>query len=134
MSGSESAVILFDGVCNLCNGFVQFVIAHDPNGRFKFAALQSETGQQLLQGLPPADRNLDSVILIQNGRFYKRSAAALRILRGLTGVWPLLYATIVLPAFFRDWVYNLVAKNRYRWLGQTESCLLPTPELQSRFV
>ncbi|GEO05741.1 hypothetical protein AAE02nite_34050 [Adhaeribacter aerolatus] len=128
------AIILFDGVCNLCNGFVQFVIARDPAGRFKFAALQSETGQQFLQGLPPASRNLDSVVLIQNNRFYKRSAAALHILRGLSGAWPLLYVAIILPAFFRDWVYDLVANNRYRWWGLRESCWLPTPELKARFI
>lgn len=130
----EPAVILFDGVCNLCNGFVQFVIARDPTGQFKFAALQSEAGQRLLQGLPPAARNLDSVILVQDGRFYKRSAAALRILRRLTGAWPGLYAAMVLPAFFRDAIYNLIAKYRYRWWGQTTSCLLPTPELAARFL
>lgn len=130
----EPAVILFDGVCNLCNGFVQFVITHDPAGRYKFAALQSETGQELLKGLPPTGRNLDSVVLIQNNRFYKRSGAALRILRGLSGGWPLLYTAIILPAFFRDWVYDLVAYNRYRWWGQRESCWLPTPELHARFL
>lgn len=130
----ESEIILFDGVCNLCNGFVQFVISHDPAGRYKFAALQSDVGQDLLKGLPPTARNLDSVVLIQNNRFYKRSAAALRILRGLSGGWPLLYAAIILPAFFRDWVYDLVANNRYRWWGQRTNCWLLTPELHARFL
>jgi len=131
---SESAVILFDGVCNLCNGFVQFVISHDPGGRFKFAALQSETGQQLLQNFPPGVRNLDTVILIENNKLYHRSTAALRIIRHLSGAWPLLYLAIVLPVFFRDWGYNFVARNRYRWLGQRESCLMPTPALKARFL
>ncbi|MGV3585395.1 MAG: thiol-disulfide oxidoreductase DCC family protein [Adhaeribacter sp.] len=131
---SESAVILFDGVCNLCNGFVQFVISHDPAGRFKFAALQSETGQQLLQNFQPGVYNLDTVILIENNKLYHRSTAALRILRHLSGAWPLLYLAIILPVFFRDRVYNFVARNRYRWLGQRESCLMPTPALKARFL
>jgi predicted DCC family thiol-disulfide oxidoreductase YuxK len=130
----QSDIILFDGICNLCNGFVQFVIAHDPSGRFKFASLQSETAQNLLTDIPTSDQNLDSVVLIQNGHIYKRSTAALRILRHLSGGWPLLYLFIILPAFFRDWVYDIIAKNRYRWLGQRESCLLPTPALKSRFL
>ena len=130
----KSAIILFDGVCNLCNGFVQFVIAHDAAGRFKFAALQSEAGQQLLKNLPAAAQNLDTVVLIENGRFYHRSTAALRILRHLSGAWPLLYLAIVLPVFLRDWIYNFVARNRYRWLGRRESCLMPTPALKARFL
>ncbi|KAA5543943.1 thiol-disulfide oxidoreductase DCC family protein [Adhaeribacter rhizoryzae] len=131
---SKSAVILFDGVCNLCNGFVQFVISHDPAGRFKFAALQSETGRQLLQKFQPGVYNLDTVILIENNKLYHRSTAALRILRHLSGAWPLLYLAIILPVFFRDWGYNFVARNRYRWLGQRESCLMPTPGLKARFL
>lgn len=128
------AIILFDGVCNLCNGFVQFVINHDPAGHFRFAALQSETGRRLLQDMPLGQQNLDSVVLVQNNRFYQQSTAALHILRQLQGWWPLLYGAIVLPRFFRDPVYNLLARNRYRWFGRRESCMLPTPELKSRFL
>lgn len=128
------AIILFDGVCNLCNGFVQFVINHDPAGQFRFAALQSETGRRLLQDMPLGQQNLDSVVLVQNNRFYQQSTAALHILRQLQGWWPLLYGAIVLPRFFRDPVYNLLARNRYRWFGRRESCMLPTPELKSRFL
>jgi predicted DCC family thiol-disulfide oxidoreductase YuxK len=131
---TESGVILFDGLCNLCNGFVQFVIARDPESCFKFASLQSDIARTLLKDLPAATQSLDSVVLIQNGRIYQRSTAALRILRQLSGGWPLCYGTIILPAFFRDWVYDIVAKNRYRWLGHRESCLLPTPALKSRFL
>jgi predicted DCC family thiol-disulfide oxidoreductase YuxK len=131
---SQSAIILFDGVCNLCNGFVQFVIRHDAAHRFRFASLQSEAARQLLQDLPPTSRGIDSVVLIENGRYYQRSAAALRILRHLSGGWPLLYGFIFLPPFIRDWLYDRVALNRYRWFGKREACLLPTPDLQARFL
>ena len=130
----KKAVILFDGVCNLCNGFVQFVIRHDRRGYFHFAALQSETGRQLLQGVHFSDSAADTVVLIQNGKFYLRSTAALKILRRLSGFWPLAYVAILLPAFLRDFIYIVVAKNRYRWFGKQESCLLPTPELKTRFL
>jgi predicted DCC family thiol-disulfide oxidoreductase YuxK len=130
----QPAIILFDGVCNLCNGFVQFVIRHDDAQRFRFASLQSEAARPLLQGLPPTKQGIDSVVLIENGRYYQRSAAALRILRHLSGGWALLYGFIFLPPFIRDRLYDLVALNRYRWFGQREACLLPTPELQARFL
>jgi predicted DCC family thiol-disulfide oxidoreductase YuxK len=131
---SQSAIILFDGVCNLCNGFVQFVIRQDRDSRFRFASLQSDTARELLQDQAGAGQSLDSVVLIENGRHYKQSTAALRILRHLSGAWPLLYGLIVVPAFVRDRVYAWVAANRYRWFGQRDSCMLPTPELKARFL
>jgi len=127
-------IILFDGICNLCNGFVQFVIQHDPAGQFKFTSLQSDKGQELLKNLPETYRQIDSVVFLENGHFYQKSAAALRIIRRLSGAWPLLYGFIILPAFLRDWLYTFVARNRYRWFGQQESCMLPTPELKTRFL
>jgi predicted DCC family thiol-disulfide oxidoreductase YuxK len=130
----QHPVILFDGVCNLCNGFVQFVIRADTGRRFYFASLQSETARELLKDLFPSAQALDSVVLIENGRYYRQSTAALRILRHLGGGWPLLYGFIVLPAFFRDWIYDWIAKNRYRWFGQRQACMLPTPELKARFL
>ena len=131
---SQSGIILFDGVCNLCNGFVQFVIRHDRGQRFRFASLQSDTARELLQNQPGAARDLDSVVLIEDGRYYRQSTAALRILRRLGGGWPLLYGLIVVPAFVRDRVYAWIAGNRYRWFGQRDACMLPTPELKSRFL
>ena len=132
------ALILFDGVCNLCNGFVQFVIEHDPAGRFRFAALQSVAGQAVLaaHGL---DANAvatepDSVLLEQDGQLYSHSDAVLRIARELGGPWRLLLAGYVLPRAWRDAAYRLVARNRYRWFGRQESCWLPTPELKARFL
>jgi predicted DCC family thiol-disulfide oxidoreductase YuxK len=130
----QHAIILFDGVCNLCNGFVQFVIRQDTARRFRFASLQSETARELLRDLPPRGQGIESVVLIEDGRYYQQSTAALRILRQLRGAWPLLYGFIFLPAFFRDWIYAWIAKNRYRWFGRRQACMLPTPELQSRFL
>ncbi|MGV3639359.1 MAG: thiol-disulfide oxidoreductase DCC family protein [Adhaeribacter sp.] len=131
---SQSGIILFDGVCNLCNGFVQFVIRHDRGQRFRFASLQSDTARELLQNQPGAAQDLDSVVLIEDGRYYRQSTAALRILRRLGGGWPLLYGLIVVPPLVRDRVYAWIAGNRYRWFGQREACMLPTPELKSRFL
>ncbi|MBH8568964.1 thiol-disulfide oxidoreductase DCC family protein [Microvirga sp. STS02] len=131
-------IILFDGVCNLCNGFVQFVIRHDPAGRFRFAALQSEAGRVLLlaQGLAPAAvaAEPESVLLLSGGRLYSHSAAVLRIAEGLGGGWRLAALGRVLPAAWRDAVYRFVARHRYRWFGRQQSCMLPTPALKTRFL
>ena len=138
MSDSASDVILFDGVCNLCNGFVQFVIRHDRAGRFHFAALQSEAGRALLAGhgpvLPAGAAELDSVLLLSGGRLYSHSSAVLRIASGLGGVWALAGAGRLLPRAWRDALYRFVARHRYRWFGRQESCMLPTPELKARFL
>ena len=130
-----SNIILFDGVCNLCNGFVQFIIRHDPAGRFHFAALQSEAGQALLaaHGLAPVTEP-ESVLLLSGGRLYSHSAAVLGIARGLGWPWQLAGVGEVLPRAWRDALYRFVARNRYRWFGRQESCMLPTPALKSRFL
>lgn len=130
----EKPVLLFDGVCNLCNGVVQFVINHDTRGQFRFASLQSEAGQALLRQHRLSTTNFDTFILLEEGRIFTRSSAALRIARKLNGFWPLLYMFMVIPKFIRDFFYNLVSRNRYRWFGQQEACMLPTPELKSRFL
>ncbi|MBC3538253.1 thiol-disulfide oxidoreductase DCC family protein [Rufibacter sediminis] len=129
-----SPTILFDGVCNLCNGFVQFVINNDPESYFRFASLQSEVGQQVLKthGLPT--EQFKSVLLLENGQLYTRSSAALRIVRRLSGGWSWLYALVIVPKFLRDPLYDWVSRNRYRWFGQQESCMLPTPALRARFL
>jgi predicted DCC family thiol-disulfide oxidoreductase YuxK len=125
-------------VCNLCNGFVQFVIRHDPAGRFRFAALQSEAGRALLaaHGLTPAAvaAEPESVLLLSAGRLHSHSTAVLRIAQGLGGVWRLAGAGWLLPRAWRDAAYRLVARHRYRWFGRRESCMLPTPELKARFL
>ena len=130
----KKQVILFDGVCNLCNSSVQFVIQRDLSGKFNYAALQSAAGQQLLEahGLPVSD--LYSIILIKDGKAYQRSRAALEVARQLSGLWPLLYVFIIVPPFIRNGVYNWISRNRYRWFGKKDECMIPTPELKSRFL
>lgn len=129
------AVVLFDGECNLCNHSVQFILHRDPAGRFAFAALQSPVAHTLLQQAGQEPMQLpDSVILIENGRVYAQSTAALRIARHLRGWWPCAAVFLLVPAFLRDAIYDLIARNRYRWFGRREACLLPTAELQERFL
>jgi len=126
-------IILFDGVCNLCNSSVQFIIKRDPKGRFKFASIQSETGQSLLE-LHGYDKEIDSFILIENQKIYFKSSAALMVCRNLNGLWKLLTILRILPAPFRDFFYDVVANNRYKWFGKKESCMLPTKEMKKRFL
>lgn len=128
------SLILFDGVCNLCNGFVQFVIARDPRGAFQFGALQSLAARRILDRLDVAQPLPDSLVLIENGAMYTRSAAALRIVRRLTFPWPLASLFLVIPAVLRDAVYDLIAGRRYRWFGRRDQCMVPTPEIRSRFI
>ena len=128
------ALILFDGVCNLCNGFVQFVIARDKHGYFKFTSLQSEAARLYLQKCGIPANALASVVLYEDGKCYTQSTAALRVLKKLSGGWPAMFGLIIVPKFIRDLVYNFIANNRYRWFGKQESCWLPTPELKSRFL
>ena len=127
-------VILFDGVCNLCNGFVQFIIQQDPSGKFKFASLQSAYAREKLAGAAINQSNLDTVVFLHDGKLYTKSTAALKIARHLGNGWSLLYPLVYLPKFFRDGIYNLIAKNRYKWFGRQESCMLPSPDLSSRFL
>jgi predicted DCC family thiol-disulfide oxidoreductase YuxK len=130
--------ILFDGVCNLCNGFVQFVIRHDAAGRFRFAALQGDAGQALLAAHNVAATSLaanpESVLLLSGGKLYSHSDAVLRIAQGLGRGWQLLAVSRLLPRTWRDAAYRFVARRRYRWFGRQESCLLPTPALRARFL
>ena len=126
--------ILFDGVCNLCNGSVQFVIKHDKNAVFSFASLQSEKGQHLLSTLGLVTKQLDSIILIENQKVYTKSTAALRIALKLDNLIPLLYISIIIPRFIRDAVYQFISRNRYKWFGKTEDCWIPSEDLRNRFL
>jgi predicted DCC family thiol-disulfide oxidoreductase YuxK len=127
-------IILFDGVCNLCNSSVQFILKRDRRGKFRFASLQGPAGQALLQrsGLPA--NHLDSFVLVENNKVYTRSSGALRVLWLLGGAWSLLYSLMIIPRPVRDGVYDWVARHRYRWFGKEESCWLPRPEWKSRFL
>jgi predicted DCC family thiol-disulfide oxidoreductase YuxK len=132
---SQRAIILFDGVCNLCNGFVQFVINNDKQRCFKFAALQSEAGESVLSELLRDQKNLpDSVILIEDQQLYFKSEAAIRILSKLRGPVKHLAYSKFLPLWLRDPVYDFIARNRYRWFGKKESCMMPDPDVVSRFL
>jgi len=127
-------LLLFDGVCNLCNGFVRFVVKFDAEGSVLFAPLQSDVGQELLEreGMPTED--FDSFVLVEDGEYYTKSTAVLRVTRLLDGPLPLTYPAIYLPRGLRDRIYDLVANNRYRLFGKKESCPVPEPELRERFA
>ena len=130
-----SPVILFDGVCNLCNGFVQFVIARDRARRFRFAALQSVAGRRLLDQPDAAVDDVPaSFVLVEGHRVFRQSTAALRIARGLGWPWRLAYGLIAVPRPLRDWVYDVVARYRYQWFGQRDMCMVPTPDVRARFL
>ncbi|RFN58111.1 thiol-disulfide oxidoreductase DCC family protein [Marixanthomonas ophiurae] len=133
-SDKTHKIILFDGVCNLCNSSVVFAIKRDKNDVFRFAALQSKVGEQLISKLNIDTSKTDSIILIDGEKYHEKSSAALRIAKQLSGGWPLLYVFIILPEFIRDSVYSFIAKNRYKWYGKRESCMIPTPELQAKFL
>ena len=126
-------LILFDGVCNLCNGFVQFVIARDRRARFQFGALQSASARRILE-LNARDPLPDAIVLVEDGKVYTQSTAALRIARRLDFPWPLAFALLAIPRAVRDSIYALVARHRYSWFGRRDHCMLPTPALRSRFI
>jgi predicted DCC family thiol-disulfide oxidoreductase YuxK len=132
------AIVLFDGVCNLCDAFVQFVIDHDRVNRFVFASLQSAEGRALLGSVGAQDAvregEPDSVVLVEGGRAYVRSTAVLRIARGLGWPWRAAVVFFALPRPLRDAAYRFVARHRYRWFGKKEACRVPTPELRARFL
>lgn len=130
----KSPILLFDGVCNLCNASVQWVLKRDRKGIFKFAALQSETGQRLLQQFGFSQENFDTVVLVDGERVFTRSDAPLEIVRRLGGFWSLFFVFKIIPRFIRDAVYNWVARNRYRWFGRKDECMLPRPEWKNRFL
>jgi len=131
---AEFSIILFDGVCNLCNSSVNFIIDHDKKNDFRFASLQSDAGQNLLKKFDLNTKDFDSIILVENGKHYERSSAVLKIVKEFPGLWKLLYVFIVVPPPVRDFVYDIIADNRYKWFGKKESCRVPTPELKEKFL
>lgn len=125
-------IVLFDGVCNLCSKSVQFIIKRDPHNQFLFASLQSEMGKSLLEKHHLSE--VDSVVLIKDDMYYIESDAALEICRHLSSGWKLLAILKGIPSFIRDPLYRFVARNRYRWFGKQDSCMLPTEEMKKRFL
>lgn len=126
-------LVLFDGVCNFCNGAVNFIIRHDDEKKFTFAPLQSDIGLEMREKFAIGD-DVDSIILIEGDRAYLHSTAGLRVAKWLDGIWSLGYVFIIVPAFIRDYCYKLFAKNRYRLFGRQEACMLPTPDVRERFL
>ncbi|SRX56174.1 thiol-disulfide oxidoreductase DCC family protein [Aequorivita sp. CIP111184] len=131
---AKHKIILFDGVCNLCNGAVTYIIQRDKKNIFKFAALQSEIGKQLVAKFKIDTKKVDSIIFIDGEKHYEKSTAALRISKDLSGAYPLLFGFMIVPKFIRNAVYDYIARNRYKWFGKKESCMIPTAELKERFL
>ena len=134
ISLKNNSIILFDGVCNLCNSSVQFIIRHDPKKLFLFASLQSDAASEILLQSPFKKLDLTSIVFIENGQIYDRSTAVLKITRKLKGGYSLLYGFIIIPRLIRDWGYQQLANNRYHWFGKKDICMVPSANLKDRFL
>jgi predicted DCC family thiol-disulfide oxidoreductase YuxK len=134
MASAPPFIVLFDGVCNLCNNSVQFILKRDKKKKFLFGSLQGEAGQQLLKKFSLPTDNFHSFVLIEGDRVYTQSTAALRMAKHLKRGWQLLYGFIILPRFLRDGIYKWIATNRYKWFGKRDTCRIPAPEEKSRFL
>ena len=130
---SKHKIILFDGVCNLCNTSINFVIKNDKKRVFRFAPIQTNFGKTTLKKYHINTKDTDSIILIDEDKNYIKSTAALYIAKELSGAYPLLFCFMIVPKFIRNWIYDFVAKNRYKWFGKKVSCMIPTPELKDKF-
>jgi predicted DCC family thiol-disulfide oxidoreductase YuxK len=128
------SIILFDGICNFCNSSVNFIIKRDKGNHFKFASLQSEIGQKFLTEYDFSHTEFDTIILIEKGELYTRSTAALRIAKSLSGIWKLFYIFIIVPPPVRNYFYDLLSRNRYKWFGKRDSCRIPTDMEKSKFI
>ena len=131
---TKQSIIFFDGVCNLCEGFIQWIIRRDSDGYFQFSSLQSDFAHAFFEAKKEDLGDLNTVLLYHEGEFYKESDVSFEVIRRLGFPWVLLYPFRLLPRMIRDSIYRWVAKNRYRWFGKKEACMIPTPELQSRFL
>ena len=131
----DKKIILTDGVCNLCNGIVLKIIKYDKKNTFLFTNLQSETGKELTKYLGIDTKKIDAIILYEPGVSYEvKSSAALKIMEDFGGIWNLSYVLQIFPVGFRDVIYDIIAKNRYKWFGKKESCMMPTPEIKAKFL
>jgi len=127
-------LLLFDGVCNLCNGAVNFVIDRDKRQRIVFASLQSELGQQILKQHQLPAQDFKSMVLVRQNKVFLKSNAVLEIAKELSGAWKLLYVFKIVPRFLRDWIYEIISTNRYKWFGRKDQCRVPTADIKNRFV
>lgn len=130
----KNPIILFDGVCNLCNGAVQFIIERDKKQTFRFASLQSEVGQKYMRQAGLSADKIDTILLVENDKIHDKSTAALRIAKRLDGLWSLMFGFIIVPPFIRNAAYDFIARNRYKWFGKKDSCWMPTPDLKKLFL
>ena len=130
----DKAIIFFDGVCNLCNSSVQFIIKHDKKHRFVFAALQSDVARDILLHYPTKITKKDSILLLQDNQLYSESSAALRILKQFSPFWYVFQIFWIVPKFIRDSIYRFIAKNRYSWFGKRSSCMVPTKDILKKFL
>lgn len=131
---AEKSVILFDGVCNLCNGFVQFILPRDRKNSFLFGSLQSPKVAEMLLPYQYSADSLSTVVLLENNHLYTKSTAVLRIARQLGGAWPLFYGLIIFPPFIRDSLYDFIARNRYRFFGRRDACMIPVGKWKAKFI
>lgn len=129
----KDPVILFDGVCNLCCGSVQFIIKRDKKKYFRFASLQSQFGKNILHQFELNENNINSFILIEEGKLFTQSTAALKVAKQLSGAWKMMYVFILVPVFLRNYIYSVIANNRYKWFGKKEACWLPAEEMSELF-
>lgn len=130
----KQPLILFDGMCNLCSSSVQFIIKRDKKKQFYFTSIQSHLGQQIIQYFQLDFTKAESVLLLEKNNIFIESTAALKIANQLSGFWPIFYSFIIIPSFIRNSIYQLIARNRYKWFGKKESCWIPTKEIISRFL
>lgn len=130
----HKTILMFDGYCNLCNSSVQFVLKHEKGNQLFFTSLQSPAGQELLNHFNIDPAQTDSFVLIENNKAYVKSAAALRATKYLKGFYPILFSFIIVPPFIRNFVYDYIARNRYKWYGKSDSCMMPDENLSKRFL
>jgi len=130
----QKTIILFDGICNLCNGSVQFILKRDKNEKFLFASLQSDASKNILLQYNVKKITLDSILIIEDGQVYDKSTAVLKICRNLNWPWTMFPIVLHLPLSIRDRIYNFVGRNRYKWFGKKDSCTMMIPEYKNRFI
>ena len=133
-STDHHAIILFDGVCSLCNSSIHFIIKHDKKNYFRYATLQSEIGKEKLKECTINETQIDSLVLIENNTAYTKSTAVLRIAKHLNKLYPLLYGFMIIPSFIRNIIYNFIARNRYTWFGKRKECMISTDEIKEKFI
>lgn len=131
---ASGSILLFDGVCNLCNGLVRFIIRRDRIARIKFAPLQSQAGQSIIQRFDISGKEINTVVYITGGKHFLKSSAILHLLKDLGNGWRLFYVFIIVPEFLRNFLYNLIARHRYTIFGKKDICMVPKPDIKGRFL